>query len=134
MSDNNNLPQKKDNASLALQKTGSLLSITDKILANRTQKTLVVNDDAWLDELIAWADENEILEYGYDEYEYGIYWRGFPRNKQEVLELTSLSLSKNLFSELPESIGKLLNLKVLALSDNQLIKLPISLGNLTNLT
>jgi len=39
MSDNNNLPQKKDNAGLALQKTGSLLSITDKILANRTQKT-----------------------------------------------------------------------------------------------
>ena len=32
MSDNNNLPQKKDNAGLALQKTGSLLSITDKIM------------------------------------------------------------------------------------------------------
>jgi hypothetical protein len=37
MSDNKNIPQKKDNAGLALQKTGSLLSITDKILANRTQ-------------------------------------------------------------------------------------------------
>lgn len=27
MSDNNNLPQKKDNAGLALQKTGSLVSL-----------------------------------------------------------------------------------------------------------
>jgi hypothetical protein len=34
MSENNNLPQKKDSAALAIQKTGSLLSITNKILAN----------------------------------------------------------------------------------------------------
>ena len=67
MSDNNNLPQKKDNAGLALQKTGSLLSVTEKILANRTQKTLAASDDAWLDELIAWADENNISDYSFNE-------------------------------------------------------------------
>ncbi|MCX7066197.1 MAG: hypothetical protein NTW85_00615 [Methylococcales bacterium] len=53
MSDNKNLPQKKDSAEVALQKTTSLLSITNKILANRANRTLVVSDDAWLDELIA---------------------------------------------------------------------------------
>lgn len=35
MSDNNNIPQKKDNAGLALYKTRSLLGITDKLLANK---------------------------------------------------------------------------------------------------
>ena len=50
MSDNKNLPQKKDSAEVALQKTTSLLSITNKILANRANRTLVVSDDAWLDE------------------------------------------------------------------------------------
>jgi hypothetical protein len=41
MSDNN-LIIKKDSAALALQKTGSLLSITDKILATKTQTKHVV--------------------------------------------------------------------------------------------
>lgn len=41
MSDNNNLPQKRDSAELALHKTRSLLSITNKILAN---KTLVISN------------------------------------------------------------------------------------------
>ena len=40
MSENNNLPQKKDSAEVALQKTTSLLSITNKILANRANRTL----------------------------------------------------------------------------------------------
>ncbi|MDP3837618.1 MAG: hypothetical protein Q8Q54_01715 [Methylococcales bacterium] len=45
MSDNNNLPQKKkDSAAVALQKTTNLLSITNKILAHRANRTLVVSD------------------------------------------------------------------------------------------
>lgn len=44
MNDINNLQQKKDSAEVALQKTTSLLSITNKILVNRTNRTLVVND------------------------------------------------------------------------------------------
>ncbi len=132
MSDNNNLPQKKDNAGLALQKTDSLLSIIDKILANRTQKTLVVNDDVWLDELIAWADENKIPDYYFDdECE---CWRGFPRDKQTILALTGLYLWDNKLTKLPESFGKLTNLTYLSLSGNQLTELPESIGKLTNLT
>ncbi len=132
MSDNNNLPQKKDSAGLTLQKTGSLLSIMDKILANRTQKTQVVNDDAWLDELIAWADENKIPDYYFDdEYE---CWRGFPRDKQAILALTGLYLWDNKLTKLPESFGKLTNLTYLSLSCDQLSELPESFGKLTNLT
>ena len=49
----------KESTDLALHKTESLLGITDKILAN---KTLAVNDDAWVDELIAWAKTYRIFE------------------------------------------------------------------------
>jgi hypothetical protein len=35
MSENNNLPQKKDSAAVALQKTQRLVHITNKILANK---------------------------------------------------------------------------------------------------
>ncbi|MEI7796809.1 MAG: DNA polymerase III subunit epsilon [Methylococcaceae bacterium] len=51
MTDNKNLPKIIENSGLALHKTRSLLSITDKILAS---KRLAVVDEAWLDELIAW--------------------------------------------------------------------------------
>ena len=57
MSDNKNLPQKKDSAAVVLQKTQRLVHITNKILANKANRDLAVSDDAWLDELIAWADE-----------------------------------------------------------------------------
>ena len=80
MSDNKNLPQKKDSAEVALQKTTSLLSITNKILANRANRTLVVSDVAWLDELIAWADENNI---GADK---------IPREMERLMQLRSINL------------------------------------------
>lgn len=43
MNDINNLQQKKDSAEVALQKTTSLLGITNKILVCRINRTLVVN-------------------------------------------------------------------------------------------
>jgi len=91
MSDNKNLPQKKDSAEVALQKTTSLLSITNKILANRANRTRVVSDDAWLDELIAWAVECGIPEYFYEDKFYK-EWRGLPRDKTQILKLTELNL------------------------------------------
>ena len=122
MSENKNLPQKKDSAEVALQKTTSLLSITNKILANRANRTLVVSDDAWLDELIAWAVENDIPE------------KKFPRDKQAILALTELHLELIELTRLPESVGKLTNLTRFYLISNQLTKLPESIGKLTNLT
>ena len=79
MTENKHFPKKIENVGLALHKTRNLLSITDKILAS---KTLADIDDTWLDELIAWADENEISE----EY--------LPRDKKALLSLTELVLLK----------------------------------------
>jgi internalin A len=119
MTDNKNVPKIIENSGLALHKTRNLLSITDKILAS---KTVAVTDDAWLDELIAWADENEFSQ------------REFPRDKKDILEMTELGLYAIGLTEISESIGKLTNLTKLYLSHNQLTKVPESIGNLTNLT
>ena len=119
MTDNKNLPKIIESSGLALHKTRNLLSITDKILAS---KTLAVVDDAWLDELIAWADENNISE------------EQLPRDKKAILEMTELGLYAIALTEIPESIGKLTNLTKLYLSHNQLTKIPESIGKLTNLT
>ncbi len=78
--------------------------------------------DAWLYELIAWANKNNIPKYK------------FPRDKQAILALTTLYLYSNQLTELPESIGKLTNLTTLYLSSNQLTELPESIGKLTHLT
>ncbi|MFI3219356.1 MAG: leucine-rich repeat domain-containing protein [Methylococcales bacterium] len=89
--------------------------------------------DAWLGELIAWADENNIPDYYFDKNRSNS-WRGFPRDKQTILALTELNLWGDQFTELPESIGKLTNLTKLSLSRNQLTELPEWIGKLTNLT
>jgi hypothetical protein len=85
------------------------------------EKTMTNENDAWVDELIAWADKNEIDE------------DILPRNKEALLNLTELDLSGNGLSTLPESIGNLTNLTDLDLSYNDLNTLPKSIGNLTNL-
>jgi internalin A len=119
MTENKHFPKKIENLELALHKTRNLLSITDKILAS---KTLADIDDTWLDELIAWADENNIPE------------EDLPRYKRAILALTMLGLDNNQLTEIPESVGKLTNLTTLDLSFNQLTEIPESVGKLTNLT
>ncbi len=85
-----------------------------------------MSDDAWLDELIAWADKNKIPDYHFKNR----FWLGFPRDKQVILSLTTLMLIDNNLTTLPESIGKLINLRVLYLECNNLTALPESIGNL----
>ena len=119
MTENKHFPKKIENVGLALHKTRNLLSITDKILAS---KTLADIDDTWLDELIAWADENNITE------------EKLPRYKRAILALTMLLLDYHQLTEIPDFIGKLTNLTTLYLGNNQLTEIPESVGKLTNLT
>ncbi|MSR16736.1 MAG: hypothetical protein EXR89_02930 [Methylococcaceae bacterium] len=119
MTDNKNLPKITVNSGLALHKTRNLLSITDKILSS---KRLAVVDDAWLDELIAWANFFKISK------------KRLPRNKQEILKMTRLNLARmrKKLTYLPESLGKLTNLTVLDLTYNPIKSLPPELSHLLN--
>lgn len=111
-----------------LNRAKSLIKLTDSVLGR--DRSLAVRN-AWVDELIAWADENNISE------------KDFPRNADEILELKSLSLtffgaapSSSLTSALsfiPNSIGNLTNLEYLNLVGNNLSGLPASIGSLANL-
>jgi internalin A len=119
MTENKHFPKKIENLELALHKTRNLLSITDKILAS---KTLADIDDTWLDELIAWADENNIPE------------EELPRYKRAILALTMLGLDNNQLTEIPESVGKLTNLTTLILRGNPIQSLPPELSHLNSIT
>lgn len=118
MSDNKNLPQKKTIRAWLCEKTNHLLVLPIK----RWRR----NNDAYLDELIVWADENKITD--------GVERDSFPRDKQAILALTELHLWSYDFTNLPESIGKLTNLTKLMLFSNELTRLPESIGKLTGLT
>jgi hypothetical protein len=92
------------------------------LLENIRCKILAQSYDVlWLQDLIAWANENKISEVQ------------LSRDKQEILLMTELNLSGNQLSEIPIYIGKLANLTTLDLSDNQLTELPEYIGNLVYL-
>ena len=120
---------KRSNSGTELASGGSrdLLSLTDTILnatiIERKSSQLII-DESWMEDLWAWADKWVIDEWD------------VPRNREELLEITSLSLSSPFddISELPESIGNLVNLTSLSLGSNSLYELSKSIGNLVNLT
>jgi len=103
----------------SLQRAKSLLKLTDSILGG--DRSLGVRN-AWLDELIAWADENGIAE------------DVLPRDADKILALKVLDLAQCELSCIPNSIGSLANLEELFLDGNNLSMLPESIGELTNLT
>ncbi len=112
------VPAVSPSTELALHRAKTMLALTDGILGgNRSMVS-----DAWLDELIAWADATGISE------------ESLPRDKQKILALTELWLGFNRLTTLPASLGNLTNLIYLDLRGNHLTTLPASLGNLTNLT
>ena len=111
--------------------------MSNNILEKKKKSELI--DEGWIVRLWEWADYNNISDYKYvkndyiDDEEEG-YFVGLPRNKDDLLNLTELDLSRNQFSEIPKEIGNLTNLNRLILSNNKLTELPKEIGNLINLT
>ncbi|MFI3220683.1 MAG: leucine-rich repeat domain-containing protein [Methylococcales bacterium] len=79
-------------------------------------------DAAFLDEIIAWADANNIPR------------EQLPRDKKALWQTRELDLKNNNLVEIPEAIGKLTNLIELGLHNNQISEIPEAIGKLTNLT
>ncbi len=134
----NNLPTPtSQNTELALKKTKALFELTDRLLAKKPRELMIPEDDSWMYELWAWADKHNVPDLHWVEDEFcgnGGYWKGLPRDKSKLTNLTELNLALNKLSSLPESIGNLTNLTKLDVNSNQLTSLPESIGNLTNLT
>ena len=124
------------NSKLTLDKTKSLLKITNNILTKKTSKDLA--DYSWIDRLWRWADENNIPDLQWVEnylYKIGGYWEGIPRDKNKLLNLKSITLYDNYnLTELPEEICNLINLQELCISNTTLTELPKNIHNLKKLT
>ena len=109
-----------------------------KFEALTVKENTALVDDSWIDKLWAWADENDVPDYGWENT------KGLPRDKEKLLNLTELNLNTKKLTILPKEIGNLRNLTELyLLIDYQLTEFPKidkltefskELGNLTNLT
>jgi Leucine-rich repeat (LRR) protein len=78
-------------------------------------------DTAFLDEIIAWADANNIPR------------EQLPRDKKSLWQAQQLGLANNNLIEIPEAIGKLTQLIALGLENNQISEIPEAIGKLTKL-
>lgn len=108
--------------------------MSNNILEKKKKSELI--DESWIVRLWEWAVYNNVFDYKKkNDYiaEGEGYFVEIPRNKDDLLNLTELDLSRNQFSEIPKEIGNLTNLNRLILSNNKLIELPKEIGNLTNL-
>ena len=94
-----------------------------------------IEDDS-VQKILDWADENSIPDLKWiehDSYLKGGYYKGVPRDKEKLLDLTELNLLGYQLAELPKEIGTLTQLKKLYLSGNKLTELPAGISNLVNL-
>ncbi len=101
---------------------------------NRTKKLLILELESlkekleiqidreyiWMQTLWNWAEEENITT--------------FPKDKERLLNTTSLNISHKNLNSIPEEIGMLTTLNVLEASDNQLQDIPKSIIKLKNLT
>ncbi|MGM0519807.1 MAG: hypothetical protein ACQERD_09220 [Campylobacterota bacterium] len=127
----NNITIKKD-SEVSLYQSQNLMDITNKILKNSLK-------DNWIEKLFEWADKNNIpntidndIDTTDDEKNY--YWRGIPRDKDILLKVISINLSKCDINVLPTELFNLINLKQLILSDNKLTYLPNEIIKLKDLS
>jgi Leucine-rich repeat (LRR) protein len=79
-------------------------------------------DDSWIDELIQWADNNNIPELQYIQDDIMCdegFWAGLPRDREVLANLEELDLSWHSCSEIPEQIRHLKNLKTFRFSKSR---------------
>jgi Leucine-rich repeat (LRR) protein len=110
-----------------LHKTNSTMETSYLI----SEDNLSVDDD-WIQRLWDWADESGIGDLEWDESDR--YWKGLPRDRKTLLNLTALTLSCKSLPKLPKEIGELKTLTRLDLSHSNLTELPKEVGRLSNLT
>lgn len=81
------------------------------------------SNDAWMDTLIQWANENNLKELqNFDSPAYK--QTGFPRNKSQFLSMEYLHLPNANISYLPTELGKLKNLCAICLDGNSIENYP----------
>jgi len=139
---NKNLTTTNQNAKLALNKSKSLLNLTNSLLAKQESNQLVKDD--WMERLWKWADKNRIpdpdTEKGrwFDD-KHETWDKGIPREKVRLLNLLDLNLSSAIWNgiiikELPIEITYLRHIKAFSIhNQNLLSKLPDKISNLKNL-
>jgi len=126
-----NLPSIKQNSQVVLQKTKSLIALSNKILSN--QKYELENED-WMERLWQWADENSIEDLEQTINKLGEECiTGLPKNRKDLLRLTQLDLGGYDLQTLPKEIVKLTHLTSLFVSGTTLTELPDEIISLTNL-
>ena len=72
---------------------------------------MIPEDDSWMYELWAWADEHNVPDLHWvedEDYGNGGYWsQDCPRNRDNITDLTRLNLEGKQLTILPESFGKI---------------------------
>ena len=85
---NNDLTTTNQNAKLALNKSKSLLNITNSLLAKQKGKQLAKDD--WIERLWTWASKNYIPDFGAEkgrwfDDKHETWDKGIPRDKTRLL-------------------------------------------------
>jgi len=113
-----------------ITKTSIDETLIKKLIFNKTC------DDTWIKRLWEWADINNISDLKWEkdtQYIDGGYWTGIPRDKQILIELTSLNLNRNDLERLPIELENLINLKVFSCRNNSLVEIPAFIYDLPHL-
>jgi len=90
-----------------------LISLQEKLEIQESQEYL------WMQILWNWAEEENIAN--------------FPKNKETLLDIKSLDISRNNLKSIPDELSRLNNLTILNISYNQLTQIPNSIVKLRNL-
>ncbi len=92
----------------------------------------VGSDDSWMDVLLQWANENNLVELQ-DLDTFAFKQTGFPKNKNQFSSMEYLHLTNSNISYLPPELGKLKNLRAICLDGNSIDNYPKEMCTYKNL-